>query len=179
MSNSALTDADVAAILKLLTTADHLDEFRIRYGEIEISYSKSGGASIAPMMSAGPPVAPVPVATPAVAVAPRASLPSTSAPAATGASTASTPGPKPVVMEGVAVTSPMFGTFYRAPAPGAAPFVEVGQQVEPDTVVCIIEVMKLMNSVTAGVGGTVRQILPADSEPVELGQALVVIQPAA
>ena len=70
----------------------------------------------------------------------------------------------------------MFGTFYRAPAPGAPPFVQVGQTVEPDNVVCIIEVMKLMNSVTAGVHGTVRQILIEDSDSVELGQALVIIE---
>ena len=73
----------------------------------------------------------------------------------------------------------MVGTFYRAPEPGAKPFVDVGQKVTPETTVCIIEVMKLMNSVTAGVRGTVLQILVGDSQPVELGQALVVIEAAA
>jgi len=73
----------------------------------------------------------------------------------------------------------MVGTFYRAPEPGAPPFVEVGQQVEPDTVVCIIEVMKLMNSIPAGTRGTVLHILVAEAAPVEAGQALIVLQPAA
>src|SRR3954454_10170443 len=55
----------------------------------------------------------------------------------------------------VAIEAPMLGTFYRAPAPGAPPFVDVGASVEPDTVVCLIEVMKMMNPVNAGVAGTI------------------------
>jgi acetyl-CoA carboxylase biotin carboxyl carrier protein len=69
----------------------------------------------------------------------------------------------------------MVGTFYRAPEPGAHPFVEVGQRVEADTVVCIIEVMKLMNSIPAGCAGVVTHILVEDAQPVEYGQVLVVI----
>ena len=72
----------------------------------------------------------------------------------------------------------MVGTFYRAPAPGAPPFVEVGQAVKPDAVVGIIEVMKLMNSISADVHGTVAQILVGDAALVEAGQALIVIQPS-
>ena len=56
------------------------------------------------------------------------------------------------------IAAPMIGTFYRAEAPGAAPFVDVGTRVEPDTVVCIIEVMKMMNAVPAGVAGTVVEV---------------------
>jgi acetyl-CoA carboxylase biotin carboxyl carrier protein len=82
------------------------------------------------------------------------------------------------VPEGMtAVKSPMVGTFYRAPSPGAPPFVEVGQKVHGDTVVCIIEVMKLMNSVAAGVNGTVQEIRVADSQAVAFGEVLIVIQP--
>jgi acetyl-CoA carboxylase biotin carboxyl carrier protein len=77
-----------------------------------------------------------------------------------------------------AVKAPMVGTYYRAPAPGATPFVEVGQKVKPDTVVCIIEVMKLMSSISAGVAGTVREIRVADGEPVQFGQLLIVIEPS-
>ena len=71
----------------------------------------------------------------------------------------------------------MVGTFYRAPAPGAPPFVEVGAKVEPDDVVCIIEVMKLMNSIRAGRRGRVVEILAENAELVEYGQPLIVIEP--
>jgi acetyl-CoA carboxylase biotin carboxyl carrier protein len=76
-----------------------------------------------------------------------------------------------------AIKAPMVGTFYRSPSPGAPPFVEPGARVERDTVVCIIEVMKLMNSIRAGVSGTVREIRVENGEPVEFGQVLLVIEP--
>ncbi len=76
------------------------------------------------------------------------------------------------------ITAPMLGTFYRAEAPGKPPFVEVGQQVEPDTILCIIEVMKMMNSVTAGVSGTILQIFAANAQLVEYGQPLFQIEHA-
>jgi acetyl-CoA carboxylase biotin carboxyl carrier protein len=75
------------------------------------------------------------------------------------------------------VTSPMLGTFYRAEAPGAAPFVEVGARVEPDTVVCLIEVMKMMNSVHAGVAGTVVEVCAENAVAVEYGAPLFHVQP--
>jgi len=71
----------------------------------------------------------------------------------------------------------MVGTFYRASSPGAKPFVEVGDRVEPDTVVCIIEVMKLMNTIHAGASGIVREIRVGNSQPIEFGQVLLVIAP--
>ena len=70
----------------------------------------------------------------------------------------------------------MVGTFYRAPEPGAPPFVDTGHSVSADTIVCIIEVMKLMNSIPAGGSGVVTQILVGDGEPVEYGQVLMVIE---
>jgi acetyl-CoA carboxylase biotin carboxyl carrier protein len=73
----------------------------------------------------------------------------------------------------VGVTAPLLGTFYRAPKPGAAPFVEVGSQVEEDTIIGIIEVMKLMNTVRAGVRGKVIQILCRDGALVEYGETLM------
>jgi acetyl-CoA carboxylase biotin carboxyl carrier protein len=75
------------------------------------------------------------------------------------------------------ITAPMLGTFYRAEGPGKPPFVEVGSPVEPDTIVCIIEVMKMMNSVPAGVAGTVAEVLPDNAELVEYGQPLFRVQP--
>jgi acetyl-CoA carboxylase biotin carboxyl carrier protein len=71
------------------------------------------------------------------------------------------------------VASPLLGTFFRAPKPGAPPFVEVGMPVEEDTIVAIIEVMKLMNTVRAGVRGTVTEILLADGQLAEYGETLL------
>jgi acetyl-CoA carboxylase biotin carboxyl carrier protein len=75
------------------------------------------------------------------------------------------------------VRAPLLGTFYRAPRPGAPPFVSVGSAVGPDTVVCIIETMKLMNSVTAGVSGTVAEILMANAQFADQGTVLMRIRP--
>jgi acetyl-CoA carboxylase biotin carboxyl carrier protein len=75
------------------------------------------------------------------------------------------------------VTSPMVGTFYAAPEPGAAPFVALGQRVQEDTQVCIIEVMKLMSSIEAGVKGTIADVAVKNNEPVEFGQVLFWIRP--
>jgi acetyl-CoA carboxylase biotin carboxyl carrier protein len=71
------------------------------------------------------------------------------------------------------ITSPMLGTFYRAPKPGSAPFVEIGSVVHEDSVIAIIEVMKLMNTVRAGAKGVITQILPADETLVEFGEVLM------
>jgi acetyl-CoA carboxylase biotin carboxyl carrier protein len=76
----------------------------------------------------------------------------------------------------VAVRAPLPGTFYRAPRPGAAPFVEVGSRVDPDTVVGIMETMKLMNSVTAGVAGVVAEICLANAEFAAHGATLLRIR---
>jgi acetyl-CoA carboxylase biotin carboxyl carrier protein len=73
----------------------------------------------------------------------------------------------------VVVPSPMLGTFYRAEAPGAAPFVDVGATVGPETTVCIIEVMKMMNSVAAGVSGTVVEVCAENGALVEYGEPLL------
>jgi acetyl-CoA carboxylase biotin carboxyl carrier protein len=75
------------------------------------------------------------------------------------------------------VRAPLLGTFYRAPKPGAPPFVEPGASVEPDTVVGIIEVMKLMNAVRAGVRGVVQEIRARDGALVEYGETLLLVDP--
>ena len=77
----------------------------------------------------------------------------------------------------VEVLSPLLGVFYRAPKPGEPPFVEVGDRVEEDTVIGIIEVMKLMNSARAGVRGEVVEILGVNGEMVEHGEVLMLIRP--
>jgi acetyl-CoA carboxylase biotin carboxyl carrier protein len=76
-----------------------------------------------------------------------------------------------------AIASPMVGTFYRAPAPDADPFVEVGDIVELGQTVCIIEAMKLMNEIEAEVKGRVVQVLVENAQPVEFGQKLILVEP--
>ena len=96
--------------------------------------------------------------------------------AATPAAATSAPLPAATVAtgtDGAPVTAPMLGTFYRAPKPGAPPFIEVGSTVEPETIIGIIEVMKLMNTVRAGMSGTVQQIIAQDGALVEYGETLL------
>jgi acetyl-CoA carboxylase biotin carboxyl carrier protein len=81
-------------------------------------------------------------------------------------------------ISGVEVKTPLTGTFYRAPSPGARPFVEVGSQIEPGEQLAIVEVMKLMNSIKAPVKGIVRQILVENETMVKMGQTLMIIEPA-
>lgn len=75
------------------------------------------------------------------------------------------------------VKSPMIGTFYRSPSPEAAPYVEIGTEVSPDTVVCIIEAMKVMNEIKAEVKGVITQSLVENGKPVEFGQPLFRVRP--
>jgi len=75
------------------------------------------------------------------------------------------------------IKSPMIGTFYRSPSPEAAPYVEIGTEVNPDTVVCIIEAMKVMNEIKAELKGTITQALVENGKPVEFGQPLFRIRP--
>jgi len=98
-----------------------------------------------------------------------------------GAKEAAAAGPerpsRPVRQGGHEVKAPMVGTFYRAPAPGASPFVEVGSLVTEEDTICIIEVMKLMNSIKAGCRGRVVEICAENGALVEFGQTLMVIEP--
>ena len=88
--------------------------------------------------------------------------------------------PAPPPRDGlIAVTAPMTGTFYRAPAPDAAPFVEPGTEVKADQTVCIVEVMKLFNSIAAGRPGTVVEICAENESRVDTGEALMWIEPKA
>ena len=74
------------------------------------------------------------------------------------------------------IKSPMVGTFYRSPSPDSPPFVDVGSAVQNNTVVCILEAMKVMNEIKAGISGTVMEILVENGQPVEFGQALFKIK---
>ncbi len=87
------------------------------------------------------------------------------------------PAPAPSSPSHLEVKAPLLGTFYRAPKPGAAPFVEVGANVEADSIIGIIEVMKLMNTVRAGARGVVSEIRARDGALVEYGETLLLIDP--
>jgi acetyl-CoA carboxylase biotin carboxyl carrier protein len=159
-------------LIDALMTAHHLTDFeieregfRVRLGRSLLPPAPSTAASpaevngpIAPAAAAPQPPPPVAVpAAPTTAIAPPA-------PAAEVARAED---------EDLAIiTSPIVGTFYRASSPTAEPFVRVGSKVEPDTVVCIIEAMKLMNEIQAETSGTVAKIFVENGQPVEYGQAL-------
>ena len=88
------------------------------------------------------------------------------------------PAPAPAAPQqtGTPLTSPMVGTIYRAPSPGADPFVKVGDTVKKGQVVCIIEAMKLLNEVEADMDGTVKEVCVENGQPVEFGQSLFIIE---
>lgn len=85
--------------------------------------------------------------------------------------------PAQLVINEVEIKSPMIGTFYRAPSPESASYVEVGSEVNPETVVCIIEAMKVMNEIKAEAKGVITQVMLENAKPVEFGQPLFKIRP--
>ena len=123
-----------------------------------------------------PPPAPVTAAAAAPAVA-HAAAPAP-APAAAQAPAAPAAAPAAPASTLVEIKSPMVGTFYRAPAPEAPAYVEVGSRISRGQTLCILEAMKLMNELPADVAGTVREICVENGEPVEFGQVLFRIDPA-
>ena len=109
----------------------------------------------------------------AASVAPAPSLPATPAQGAEEATAESSQ----LASNLKQITSPMVGTFYRAPAPDADPFIDVGQSVEVGQTVCIVEAMKLMNEIGAEIRGTIREVLVENGQPVEYGQTLFLVDP--
>ena len=158
-----LSEDDVLHILKLIDESN-FDYFQLEVGELKITVSKGdpiplGNTAQPVAMSAAPAAAPAPKPAPA--------------PAATAAA------PKAAVIPAghLAITAPLLGTFYVAPEPGAPPFVQVGQQVTEDTTCGLIEVMKVFNSVRAGVKGTIVEVVAANGGVVEFGQPLFIVKP--
>ena len=149
-----LTAADVAEIMRLVEQSG-FDELNLEIDGTKISLRRGSAAQT---------TAPTPATEPAPPPGP---LP---APLAAGTGT------DPSMQD---LPSPLLGTFYRAPKPGAPPFVEVGAPVEVDTIIGIIEVMKLMNTVRAGVRGTVAAVLAADGALVEFGETLLRVRKSA
>ena len=120
-----------------------------------------------------------PVTVSAAAPSAMPAAPTAAAPAEPAAATAPEPADVEEPDSGLAeVHSPMVGTFYRAPAPDAPPYVEPGDRVEKGQTVCILEAMKLMNELEAEVSGTVREICVENADPVEFGQVLFRIDPS-
>ena len=149
---------DIKAIIDLMRK-NSVTEFELEKDDFKIRLKRgtSGGGSIAtsedgPMMTyAAPMGVPAPV---------------------------QAPPPQPPASNELEIKSPMIGTFYRAPSPESAPYIEVGAEVNPDTVVCIIEAMKVMNEIKAEAKGVVTQVLIENAKPVEFGQPLFKFRPS-
>jgi acetyl-CoA carboxylase biotin carboxyl carrier protein len=151
-------------LLDLLNRSDaHTIEIRKRLWSTSIKVSKSGGNPTGPVtyqVSAGPPAAQAPNAAAAAPGAP--------------------PPAEEVVPSGpelVDIKSPMVGTFYGQPEPGAEPYVKVGQRISSGQTLCIIEAMKIMNPLDAEVSGVVKERCVEDAQPVEYGQVLFRVDP--
>lgn len=161
----SLSASDVDRILQLLD-ASSFDELELEMDGIKLALRRSAAPSDPPGSGRG-----------SASVAPPAGPDPTRGRATAPATEPATTPPVPAPGE-VAVTAPLLGTFYRAPKPGAAAYVAEGQTVGPDTIVGIIEVMKLMNTVRAGSAGTVTRILAQDGALVEYGEPLLHLRTA-
>jgi len=143
-----------------------VDSLEIERGGTRVRLAKTPPVSAAPVAMAPAPIAAAPM--PAVALPP-APAPEASAGAAE---------PAPVSSNLLDVTSPMVGTFYRAPAPDAPSYVDIGAKVSPGDTLCIIEAMKLMNELECEISGTIAEICIEDAQPVEFGQVLFRVDPS-
>lgn len=156
------TKRDIRAFVRLFEESDW-DELRIETSDLKLAISKNADA-------AGLTVSDTPSRTRAHAAPPTGSTEDAGPPAGKEAR---------VIPEGlVPVTAPNLGTFWRAPKPGAAPYVEIGQKVDAATTVCLIEVMKLFTPIKAGVSGTIVEIVADNSDMVEFGDLLLLVDPA-
>jgi acetyl-CoA carboxylase biotin carboxyl carrier protein len=153
-----LSHDDVKKILEIVDASEHLQEIELVYGGFRLHVRRGGPGIVASSeerpASLPSPKLPAPVSTPAFPAKP------VEAPLAEGE---------------IAIRAPMLGTFYRSPAPGDPPFVELGKRLQADDTVCLIEVMKLFSSINAGVDGVVTRILVENGTMVEFGQMLIVI----
>jgi len=168
LTHDNLTYDDLLRIVELIKSSEQFSEFRLKIGEIEVELRRRQGAGSSGMVA------------PTAAAA--GSLPTSSSAAREAgdlipAHDPTAPAVPAWAPEAIVIRAPMVGTFYRAPEPGAPPFVEIGQAVEPDTIVCIIEVMKLMNSIRAGARGVVAQVLLDDGATVEASAPLIILDP--
>jgi len=170
----SLTAADVAEILRLLEQSS-FDELNLEMNGMKLSLRRGAGVAGARADEEALNRRAAGTAETRAVVPSAANLSSTQSAAPNQAATYATPArtTDPNIHD---VPSPLLGTFYRSPKPGAPPFVEVGATVAEETIVAIIEVMKLMNTVRAGARGTVTEILPTDGSLVEYDQPLLRIR---
>jgi acetyl-CoA carboxylase biotin carboxyl carrier protein len=145
-----------------------ISEFELERGDVKVRI-KRGAEAAAPLITHAMPMATMPMAAPSA----QAGQPVAAAPPAT----ASAAPPAAAEEELHTVKSPIVGTFYEAPGPGALPFVKPGDQVAAGQVLCIIEAMKLMNEIEADASGEVVKVLVNNGQPVEYGQPLFAIRP--
>ncbi len=150
---------DIKAIIDLMKK-NSVSEFELEKQDFKIRLKRGNNGGPIAVYDDAPAVTYVP--------APALTAPVPTAPAAVPAAVSSE----------IEIKSPMIGTFYRAPSPESAPYVEVGAEVNPETVVCIIEAMKVMNEIKAEVKGVVTQVLVENAKPVEFGQPLFKVRPA-
>ena len=154
------TDLDI--LKELVQLLDSSSATSIKFGKGDASYEVSRGmGGFAPFM------APTPVHMPPTHHAPAASSP---APAASHA-------PEKPASNLIEIKSPMVGTFYRAPEPGADPYVKSGSRIAAGQTLCIIEAMKIMNEIESEISGTIREVAVEDASPVEFGQVLFRVEP--
>ena len=156
-----LSYSDVQNILKIIDDSPHLDEIDLVYGGFRLHVVRNGAGSSQPI----------------TITAARQTLVDKTAPPAIAAPHAATTAAVAAPEGAVAIRAPMVGVFYRAPAPGEKAFVEVGRRVRADDIVCLIEVMKLFNSIRAGVDGEVVKIAAENGGLVEFDQPLIIIAP--
>lgn len=156
---------DITALIEMFSTSGW-DELHVEIDGLQLFLSTDPNAQLA--NAASP--APVRVREAPTAQSPAPATPAPGKPAA--------PDGSPIPANWVAVKAPNLGTFYRAPKPGAAPFVELGQSIDADAEICLLEVMKLFTAVKAGVSGVVRRVCVEDAELVEGDQILFYIEQA-
>ena len=157
---------DLRKIKKLIELLDEsgIAELEVTEGEESVRISRYGSAP--PLVQASGPAAPsYPIGVPAA---------SDGAPASAAATAAPVEERPPA--SGFEIEAPMVGTMYRAPSPGAPPFVEVGSRISAGDVVCIIEAMKILNQIESEVSGVVREIPVENGQPVEFGQTLMIVE---
>jgi len=156
---------DIRKVKKLIELLEEsgVSEIEIKEGEESVRISRHPTGLV--HTYAAPPGYPAPAAATAAGAA---------AGVATGAAMAAVPAPAHSADS--AVTAPMVGTFYGAPAPGAKAFVEIGSEVKPGDVLCIIEAMKMMNQIESDKAGRVVSVLVKNGDPVEFGQTLFIIE---
>ena len=153
---------DIKAIIDLMRK-NAVTEFELEKEDFKIRLRRGPNGSGATAVYDDPPAAayaqPPAVAAPVPAAAPA-------------------PAPQVPTNNELEIRSPMIGTFYRAPSPESAPYVEMGSEVNPETVVCIIEAMKVMNEIKAEAKGVITQVMVENAKPVEFGQPLFKVRPS-